>query len=423
MRKDGKRVEVSVNFSCVRDDQGDVVEIAGIARDITERVEARKEVERANQRQTEFMAMLSHELRNPLAPMRHAIDLLTGGEDESELRERSRQILDRQIGYLSRLVDDLTDIARISSGTPRLELAAVDFGEVVRNTVRDYRSLADEFEVRLDVDLPEQAVPVNGDETRLSQVLGNLLDNAFTHTPAGGHVAVRLFTEDQTAVVSVEDEGPGLTSEQLEEIFEPFHQAREPGTGAGDGLGLGLTVARRLVELHGGTLSAESDGAESGSTFRLRLPLDSGDGSRPPSADAEEGGRDATDVDGGAGGTRVARRVLIVEDYEDAAETMAMTLRSFGCDVEIAGNVAEGVSRASEYRPEVVLCDIGLPGDEDGYDLARAIRSTPDLGDARLVAITGFGSDLDREKAREAGFDEHLTKPVGSDDLRRAVLR
>ena len=421
VRKDGEQIEVSVNFSCVKDEAGNVVEIAGIVRDITERIEAMKEIERANERQTEFMAMLSHELRNPLAPMRHAIDLLTGREEDPSVRSRAREILDRQIGYLSRLVDDLTEVARISAGTPSLERAPVDLVEIVRNVIRDYGTLADDFGAELDADLPEATVPVNGDEVRLSQVLGNLLDNAFTHTPAGGNVDVRLFTEAGTAVVTVEDEGPGLTEDQLEEVFEPFHQARETGTQAGDGLGLGLTVARRLVELHDGTLTAES--GETGSVFRLRLPLESedrgapapseGEGSSPP-GDAEVVG----EQDGA-----LARRVLIVEDYEDAAETMAMTLRSFGCDVEIVHDAAAGLSVAGEYRPDVVLCDIGLPGDRDGYDLARAIRSEPDLSDVRLVAITGFGSDLDRERADEAGFDGHLTKPVGSEELRTAVRR
>lgn len=421
VRQDGTHVDVSLNFSCVRDERGDVLEIAGIARDITERIEAKQEVERANERQTEFMAMLSHELRNPLAPMRHAIDLLTGREEDPELRERAREILDRQIGYLSRLVDDLTDVARISTGTPSLELEAVDLVEVVRNVVRDYGTLAGDFDVELDAHLPETAVPVQGDEARLSQVLGNLLDNAFTHTPAGGNVDVRLVTEEETAVVTVEDEGPGLSEDQLEEVFEPFHQAREAGTRAGEGLGLGLTVARRLVELHGGTLSAESEGAAAGSIFRLCLPLES-EGPGAPAPGGEEGSRAGDDVEEvGEHDGALARRVLIVEDYEDAAETMAMTLRSFGCDVEVAGDVAAGLSTAGEYRPDVVLCDIGLPGDRDGYDLARSIRSDPELDGIRLVAITGFGSDLDRAQADEAGFDDHLTKPVDADELRRAA--
>ena len=425
VRKDGRQVDVSINFSCVRDDGGDVVEIAGIARDITERIEAKQEVERANQRQTEFMAMLSHELRNPLAPMRHAIDLLTGREEDPGLRERAREILDRQIGYLSRLVDDLTDVARISSGTPSLEVASVDLGEVVRNVVRDYGTLAGDFEVELDADLPEEPVPVHGDDVRLSQVLGNLLDNAVTHTPAGGHVDVRLFTEEDTAVVTVEDEGPGLSEEEIEEVFEPFHQAREAGSRAGDGLGLGLTVARRLVELHGGTLTAESGGAGGGSTFRVGLPLESGAGPRARGGGgAAESARDEADevvANVGEEGEELARRVLVVEDYEDAAETMAMTLRSFGCDVEIAADVREALSRAAEFRPDVVFCDIGLPGDRDGYDLARSLRSDSGPDELRLVAVTGFGSDLDRKRAREAGFDHHLTKPVDADELVRAA--
>ncbi|MFW6192269.1 MAG: CheR family methyltransferase, partial [Gemmatimonadota bacterium] len=425
LTRDGGPVHVSVNFSPIRDEAGIVIEISQTARDITNRIEAQRAVRAAEERRDRFLTMLGHELRNPLATIRTCVELLQRGQARAEAAEDVDpvEVLDRQVDYLADLVGDLTDLARMSTGEFDLDLERVDMSTVVRECVKDYRGVAAEAGIELEADVPDESVVLAGDRTRLAQVLGNLVRNACTYSPEGGRVQVGLRVEDDAAVVSVEDEGTGLTEQDLERIFEMFERADGSDSGGqGDGgLGLGLPVAREIVELHGGTLDATSEGVGRGSTFWFRVPL-----SRHDVDLATDGpGPEASDTEGDAGAdpmdTPSAREVLIVEDNRDAAEMLARLLRGMGHGVSLAHDGASGLESVRELRPDILLCDINLPGEIDGYGLARAVREEPDLETVRLVALTGFGRDVDRERAREAGFDDHLTKPVGAEDLERLL--
>jgi CheY-like chemotaxis protein/anti-sigma regulatory factor (Ser/Thr protein kinase) len=289
--------------------------------------------------------------------------------------------------------------------------------------VEDYQGAAAAAGVELEADVPAHPVVLTGDRTRLVQVTGNLIRNACMYTPEGGRVRVIVEEEDEEAVVSVEDEGVGLSEEDLERIFEMFQRGTGSKSGSPDdeGLGLGLPVARRIVELHGGTLEAASEGPGRGSTFSFRLPLsndrsDLAVGDPGPGAPSGVDGDDADLEDAPA-----SRRVLIVEDNRDAGQVLTQLLTSMGHDVSLTHDARSGLDAARRQPPDVVLCDINLPGEMDGYGLAAALREEPELENVRLVALTGFGRDVDRNRAREAGFDEHLTKPVEADELRRVL--
>ena len=420
--RDGGQVYVSVNFSPIRDGEGNVIEISQTARDITDRVEAERALGAAEQRRNEFLTMLGHELRNPLTTIRTSVELLKGGQGRGEAPGDVDPVgvLDRQVDYLADLVDDLSDMARMSTGEFDLRLDRLDLSALVRECVEDYRAAATATGVELEADVPGQPVVLTGDRTRIAQVTGNLIRNACMYTPDGGRVDVGLDVQDDEAVVSVEDEGVGLTDEDLERVFDMFQRGEGSSSGSPEdgGLGLGLPVARRIVELHGGTLSATSEGPGQGATFSFRLPLSREDvepgtdiSAPDPGADARPHVEDASP----------ARRVLIVEDNRDAGQVLKQLLTSMGHEVSLAHDARSGLETAREQPPDVVLCDIDLPGEMDGYGLARAVCEEPELECVRLVALTGFGRDVDRERAREAGFDVHLTKPVGADDLRRVL--
>ncbi len=417
LKRGGERVHVSVNYSPVRDATGEVTEISQTARDITERIRAEQAVEVAERRRNEFLTMLGHELRNPLGTIRTSVELLKRGEarSASDGGVDAVEVLDRQVDYLADLVDDLSDAARMNTGEFDLRLDRLDLSAVVTECVEDYEGIATEAGVELDAQVPGEPVPFTGDRTRLVQVLGNLVRNACTHTPEGGRVEVLLERDDEAVVVSVRDEGVGLEEEDLEKVFDLFHRGSSSSSGSPEdgGLGLGLPVARRIVELHGGTLQATSEGPGRGSTFSFRLPLSRDTG---PGTGAAESAPPAD-----AAGEAPDRRILIVEDNEDAGRLLARLLTAMGHRVSVAGDGASGLESARQQQPDVVLCDIDLPGEMDGYDLAVALRRESETEGIRLVALTGFGSDVDRERARDAGFDEHLTKPVRAEALERAL--
>ena len=364
-------------------------------------------LQEANRRKDEFLSMLAHELRSPLAPLRNALHVLRlhqhlrGGEGE-DAPARTLELMDRQMQLLARIVDDLLDVARISSGQVALRRERVDLSRLVRQSVEDRRDLLEGAGLALDVELPETPVWILGDPLRLAQALGNTLENAGKFTPTGGRVTVRLAVNGH-AVVTVRDTGVGIDPEILPHIFEVFAQGHQPLDRRQGGLGLGLAVAKALVELHGGEIQAASEGAGKGALLTLRLPREE----EPPAL--TEGARPAPPK-------KHPLQILVVEDNEDAAESLRLFLEFYGYEVSLAHTGPDGVKAAKTVRPDVVLCDIGLPG-MDGFQVASTLRRTPETASVRLIAVTGYGQEEDRRRALEAGFDVHLVKPVDPQKL------
>jgi two-component system CheB/CheR fusion protein len=360
----------------------------------------------ADRRKSEFLAVLSHELRNPLGPIRNSIFLLERSPPGGAQALRAQQILQRQTEHLTRLVDDLLDVTRISRGKIELHLQRIDLRETVRRTTDDLRGVFVAVGVALGV---EYAAPgpvwIDADPTRIAQVLGNLLQNAAKFTPRGGSVQVVLGVRDGAAELAVHDDGAGMDPASIERMFEPFTQADRTLARSSGGLGLGLALVRGLVELHEGRVTARSEGLGRGAEFLVRLPLaapaDRQDRPPPPEAAA-------------------SRTILVIEDNDDGARSLADVLELEGHRVRIASDGRSGIALAREIKPEVVLCDIGLP-DVDGYAVARALRREPALGGTRLVALSGYALPEDRERARQAGFDAHLAKPPDVGALMRAL--
>lgn len=361
-------------------------------------------------RKDDFLAILGHELRNPLGPIRNSLEILERAEGDPEQHRRARQIMHRQLVHLTRLVDDLLDVSRISRGKIQLRRERLDVVQLVRETVEDHRAAIAEAGLRLELELPSQPSWLEGDRVRLAQALGNLLENSCKFSDRGGRVQVSLHTEGGEAELRVADDGVGIAAEELPDVFEPFGQSLSAQDRSRTGLGLGLAVVKSLVELHGGTVEVSSAGSERGAEFTLRLPLVEDQRAAPaeaPSATAPAAAMDHS--------------ILLIEDNLDAAEALGELLRLNGHRVEVAHDGEQGVSKARDLRPDVVLCDIGLPGAMDGYDVARSVRRDPSVSDAFLVALTGFGQDSDRKLAREAGFDAHLTKPADPSALERLL--
>lgn len=373
-------------------------------RDIDERKRAEQALREADRRKDEFLAVLGHELRNPLAPLKTGLELLNRVRAQPELNESVHAMMQRQLSHLSHLVDDLLDLSRISHGDIQMRRASLDLRGVVEAAVELTRPLMKDRRHELTVQRTDVPLPIDGDLHRLTQVLGNLLGNAARYTDPGGAISLRTEVDGAWAVVRVRDNGLGIPGGQLETIFEMFTQVPDHRvrTGGG-GLGIGLSLSRQLVELHGGTIQAHSEGLGKGSEFTLRLPL-------APAAAATAPRRTVPEEDS------PGRRVLVVDDNVDAAESLRVMLELKGHDVRVAHDGAAALDAAERFGPEVVLLDIGLPR-MDGYEVARRIRAMPGGEKLRLVALTGWGQEDDKRRAREAGFDEHLTKPVDSDLL------
>jgi two-component system CheB/CheR fusion protein len=381
--------------------------VVQVFHDITERKRAEQalrqsetELRESDRRKSEFMAMLSHELRNPLAPIRNSLYVLERAAPGSEQASRANAVINRQVEHLTGLVDDLLDITRISRGKIRLERRRVELNDLVRRTVDDHRSLFEENGVRLDCKLGPEPLFVNADPTRLAQVVGNLLGNAAKFAGHGGLAQVSVATEPGTrrATILVADSGAGMTEETLARLFEPFMQGEATLDRSKGGLGLGLALARELVRLHGGEIRAHSDGAGRGAEFTVSLPQ----------AENEESPGEP------AAANRIAtgRRVLIIEDNVDAATSLREVLELDSHQVAVAHDGPAGLAMASTFHPEVVFCDIGLPG-MSGYDVARAFRADEALKRTFLVALSGYALPEDLQHAAEAGFERHLAKPLG----------
>jgi two-component system CheB/CheR fusion protein len=409
--KDGRNVSVSVAISPVKNSAGRVVGASAIFRDVTDLKRARQVLEEEARRKDEFLALLGHELRNPLAPVRNAVDIIRSQGLGEGRTSTALGVLDRQLAHLTSLVDQLLDASRISSGKIQLQPEEVDLAAVARTTAEDQRPLIDASGLALEAKLPDQPVWVSGDPVRLAQVASNLLANAVKFTDAGGTVTIDVHGDSRkgAAVLSVKDTGVGIEPDVLKRLFTPFTQGSRSLDRTRGGLGLGLALVRALVESHGGSVEARSDGRGRGAEFVVRLPLAMARGRRAP---APSGAR----KDG------AAQRVLLVEDNADSAETLRTLLELAGHTVEVAKDGPAALAAARAFKPQVVLCDIGLPGKMDGYALAAALKK--DGADGRrpyLVALTGYGQTTDRERARAAGFDRHLTKPADPNVIRQIL--
>jgi len=379
--------------------------------DIRDHVEdlsaATRAIEEASRRKDEFLGMLAHELRNPLAPLTHALELARYDRH----RERALEIAGRQVHRLARLVDDLLDVSRITRGKVTIRRERVSLRALVERVVEVMRPMLAAHDVVLGVSLPPEDVALDGDPVRLEQVLTNLLINAAKYTDRGGHVSLAARAEDARIRIVVRDDGIGIAPDMLDSVFDLFVQADCSLDRADGGLGIGLTMVKQLVELHGGSVEAHSEGIGYGSEFVVHLPLAAG-----PPASAREPSRTTPDR---APHGRLS--ILVVDDNVDVAETTATVLNLDGHAVSVAHDGREALVRAREVRPDVVLLDIGLPG-IDGYEVARALRAEPVFARTVLVAVSGYGREEDRRRARAAGFDGHLLKPVAVEDLRRVLV-
>jgi len=359
------------------------------------------ELAEIDRRKTEFLATLAHELRNPLAPLTNGLQLMRRAVNNPVTQERAREMMERQLSHLVRLVDDLLDIARISSGKVELKKERVTLKNVLSSAVETSMPLITASGHTLEVHVPESSLQIVADATRLAQVVSNLLNNAAKYTPHGGHIELSVRREASRVAITVSDTGVGIAAEALPQVFEMFTQVGRSRDRSQGGLGIGLALVRRLVELHGGTVTVESPGHGCGSTFTVRLPL-----SEPRKE------RERPALAAGANGGGPARRVLVVDDNADAAESLATLLELSGHVTRVANDGDEAVRIAHEFHPDIVFLDIGMPG-KDGYEVARELRASPHTRQAVLVALTGWGAKDDRARSRRAGFDHHLTKPAG----------
>jgi PAS domain S-box-containing protein len=393
----------------LRDEQNHVVRWFGTNTDITDRIEMERALKEANRHKDEFLAMLAHELRNPLAPLRNGLQLVKlAGADPRKL-EQARSVMERQVVHLTRIVDDLLEVSRITRGKVILHKERLDLGRLIRIVAQDEQLAFEAAGLKFEAQAPELPVWVMGDATRLTQMLQNLLQNALKFTDRGGQVLVRATTdaERNQAVLSVRDTGMGIEPGVLPRLFVTFAQADHSLERSKGGLGLGLALVKGLVELHGGEVGAASAGLGKGAEFTVRLPLEPEPAalSQLPAALSQES---------------KSLRILVVEDNRDSADSLRMLLELFGYEVNVAYTGPEGVQAAEKWTPDVVLCDIGLPG-LDGYAVVSKLRQNPATANARMIAVTGYGSEADLLRSKTAGFDQHLIKPVDPEALQQVL--
>lgn len=392
----------------IRSEEGKVVRWFGTHTDITEHRKAQEALTETDRRKDEFLAVLAHELRNPLAPVRSAVDLLALRAPADPILARASKIIGRQVAHMTRLIDDLLDVSRIARGKIQLRMERCNLAEIVRQTTDDHRRMFDRGGLELTVRGPETAW-IRGDPTRLSQMIGNLLQNAEKFTQRSGRVDVSVEQDANVVRVAVRDTGAGIDRAMLERLFEPFTQGTTTHDRSPGGLGLGLALVKNLAELHGGSARAESPGPGQGSTFTLSFPRLPSVEEEPPAVHRNEPMRPL--------------RIVLIEDNSDAAELLQALLEAMSHEVHVAYDGTAGVELIRKLRPDVVLSDIGLPGTVDGYGVAQATRAEPSLRDTYLVALSGYGQEDDRRKAATAGFDSHLVKPVDYETLRRVLER
>ena len=417
VRKDGKRIQVSLTISPVRDADGRMVGASKIVRDISERKKLEDdlrqlavELSEAHARKDEFLATLAHELRNPLAPIRNGLQVLRlGGDGQAAGVEQTRIMMERQLGQLVRLVDDLMDVSRITRGNMELRKERVSLASVIHSAIETSTPIMDERGHHLTLTLPAEPIVVDADITRLAQVFANLLNNAAKYMDRGGEIFLSAEQEGDEVVVTVKDQGIGIASDQINRIFQMFTQVDGSLEKAQGGLGIGLTLVRRLTEMHGGTIVAQSEGIGKGSQFVVRLPIVA-EASPARAASSPESPAPKSDL-----------RILIVDDNRDGADSLAMMLEVMGNETRIAYDGQEGVDVARVWRPDLILLDIGLPK-LNGYEACRRIRAQPGGEGAVIIAVTGWGQEEDRRRSKEAGFDHHLVKPVDPVTLTKLLL-
>ncbi len=414
IRKDGSRFWANTVITALHDENGRLRGFAKVTRDMSDRKRL-EALEEAGRQTRQFLAMLAHELRNPLAPIRNAVSVMRIREPGDEQLRACRDIIERQVEHLSRLVDDLFDVSRITSGKVALQKRPIDVASAVSRAAECVRPFIDARQQMLEIDVPKEPIAVHGDLTRLAQIVQNLLHNSAKYTPPGGRIVLTLRRESDTAVIRVRDNGVGIATHLLSKVFDLFMQAERPVDCSDGGLGIGLTLVRQLVELHGGSVAASSEGPGRGAEFTVRLPCLR---SSIPAPALPDHTVVATGVPSASG----LPRILVVDDNRDSAESMALLLRLSGHQTWLAFDGHSAVSLAAEHSPDAVLLDIGLPG-MDGYQVASKLRELPQTSDSLLIALTGHGQEEDRQRSKAAGFSEHFVKPVDVESLFRAIAR
>jgi PAS domain S-box-containing protein len=398
--RDGRRIDVALTVSPVLDANNRIIAASKVVRDITQRKQAEAALHEADRRKDEFLAILAHELRNPLAPIRNSLHILRLiGQPDAETMQVT-ELMERQVNHMVRLVDDLLEVSRITRGKIELRKEPVDVAAVVRAAVETSRPLIEAAGHQFSLVVPPEPLTLHGDPVRLAQVFANLLNNAAKYTDPGGHIWFTIRGDGEWLAASVRDTGMGIPPDMLSGVFELFRQVERHADRAQGGLGIGLTLVKSLVEMHGGRVEAHSAGVGQGAEFVVRLPL----------TEAQRAG-EAPQTTLGPPVLLTPKRVLVVDDNRDAAESLAMLLRTLGASVRVAYSGAEALQAVETYRPAVVLLDIGMPG-MDGYEVARSIREQPDFRDITLIALTGWSQEKDRHRSEKAGFDYHLTKPA-----------
>ena len=410
LRSDGQHIYVSLTISPIKDESGHVVGASKIVRDITDRKRAESDLQRlaadlsdADRRKNEFLATLAHELRNPLAPMNNMLEVLKRADGDTEILKQAHETIERQLGQMVRLVDDLLDLNRITHDRLELRRSEVELSSVIQQAVEVARPLVDAAGHELTVDLPAEPIYLNADRARLAQMFGNLLNNSSKYTRPNGTISLTAKRIDNDIAVTVKDNGAGIPHDKLDSIFDMFMQVDRTADRAQGGLGIGLTLVKRLAEMHGGSIEAKSAGEGQGSEFVVRLPVLSkpSDVTQTPAIEPE---------------LSPQRRILIVDDNRDSADSLAMLLEITGNKTYMAHDGIEAIEAIKEHRPELVLLDIGLPK-LDGHEVCRHVRQQPWGKDIVMIALTGWGQEDDRRKSEEAGFNGHLVKPVDYDTL------
>jgi PAS domain S-box-containing protein len=401
----GDRFTKLLKFLPIKDAKGTIQHVLAATVDLTERKRFEHAMVEADRRKDEFLALLSHELRNPLTPIRYSLLVLDRAPPASEQASRAKAIIGRQVDQLTRIVDDLLDVTRISRGKIELQRSPLPLGDLVRRTAEDYRALFAANGIEVEIDVSKKQLIVDGDPARVAQIIGNLLQNAAKFTPRGGHVWLTLKADKarRMAVISVRDTGVGISADVLPQLFQPFEQGANTLSRASGGLGLGLALVKALVEMHAGNVEARSEGPGTGAEIIVRLPLSAG--SATDGADPKEPA------------ALPVRRVLIIEDNVDSARSLCEVLKLEKHEVEVCHDGPAGLAKARSFKPDIVFCDIGLP-EMDGYRVAEAFRSDKQLRSVYLVALTGYALPADRAKAMAAGFDRHLAKPPSLAKLR-----